>query len=50
MNPNLYREIAEKSKVEFRPASETQLRQLMELHAPEEAIRFYREAEPSECA
>ena len=32
MNPNLYREIVEKSKVELRPAGQAQLRQLMELH------------------
>jgi SMI1/KNR4 family protein SUKH-1 len=50
MNANLYREIAEKSKVELRPASESQLRQLIELGVPEEAILFYREAEPARCA
>jgi hypothetical protein len=50
MNPDLYREIIAKSKVELRPASHAQLQQLMELHVPEEAIHFYREAEPSQCA
>jgi hypothetical protein len=50
MNANVYREIAEKSKVELRPASESQLRQLIELGGPEEAILFYREAEPIRCA
>jgi hypothetical protein len=50
MNPDLYRQIAEKSRVELRPASQAQLRQLMELRVPEEAIRFYREAEPTRCA
>jgi hypothetical protein len=50
MNANLYREIAEKSRVELRPASESQLRQLIELGVPKEAILFYREAEPARCA
>lgn len=50
MNANLYREIAEKSKVELRPASESQLRQLIELGVPQDVIRFYREAEPTRCA
>lgn len=50
MNANLYREITEKSGVKLRPASEPRLQQLLELGVPEEAIRFYREAEPETCA
>jgi hypothetical protein len=50
MNANLYREIEEKSKVELRPASESEIRQLKELGVPEDAVRFYREAEPTRCA
>ena len=50
MNASLYRHIAEKSGVELRPARQNQLGQLIELGVPEEAIHFYREAEPARCA
>ena len=50
MDVNLYREIVVKSRVELRPATQAQLQQLMELRVPEEAIRFYREPEPTRYA
>lgn len=50
MNANLYKLIAEKSGVKLRPANESQLRALIELGVPQQAVNFYREAEPGACA
>jgi hypothetical protein len=50
MNDELHRAIATKSGVELRPATEGDLRELRNLNAPEDAIAFYREAEPTRCA
>ena len=47
MNDELYHSIATKSGVALRPASEDGIRQLQALRFPEDAIAYYREAEPS---
>jgi hypothetical protein len=50
MNAELYRLVAVKSGVELRSASKDQIRELIDLGVPEDAIDFYREAEPASCA
>ena len=50
MNDELYRTLTVHSGVALRPASDDGIRQLQTLGIPEDAIAFYREAEPAECA
>jgi hypothetical protein len=49
-NTELRDQIAAKSGILLQPANETGIEQLRSLKVPEDAIAFYREAEPAECA
>jgi hypothetical protein len=49
-NTELRDQIAAKSGILLQRANETGIEQLRSLKAPEDAIAFYREAEPAECA
>jgi len=50
MNDDLARAIATQCGVALRPASDDGIRQLQALGIPDDAITFYRQAEPAECA
>ncbi len=50
MTKELQVAIASRSGVALRPATEESIRHLQDLGVPEEAIAFYRDAEPAKCA
>lgn len=47
---NLLDEIKQKAKVEFRPATETNIEALRSLGLPSDALVFYRDSEPAQTA